>query len=358
MAFSSSSLEEFEGHYTAPEVSVIIPIHNGVADLPDLEHCLLQQSFPHDRVEYVLVDNKSQDDTLQFLQALAERSRQRGITVVPLSETAIQSSYAARNRGMQAAKGQFWVFTDADCRPEPNWLIQMVEPFQNSRVGIVVGEVKALPGSSLWEKYAESQETLSQKFAIAHPFYPYGQTANLAVRRAAVERSGLFRPYLTTGGDADLCWRIQMSGAWQLHFAAAAIVRHRHRSKLKALGQQWQRYGRSNAYLHELYGVALQPDLGYLQLAQRLARWLSKEAPIAIWRWLQGRGRAIELISTPIGLYCQRSRAVGQRHARLPAVAKSIDWLNGVAAAIKPETLSAQPNIDDCPFENVHHNAE
>jgi cellulose synthase/poly-beta-1,6-N-acetylglucosamine synthase-like glycosyltransferase len=328
-----------------PQVSVIIPIFNGQDDLPDLETCLLQQTFPADQVEYLLVDNNSQDETLPRLRALADRALQQQILVIPLTERDIQSSYAARNRGIRAAKGDILVFTDADCRPDAEWLVRLVQPFEHANVGIVVGEIKALPGDSWLEHYAERREILSQKFTMAHSFYPYGQTANLAIRRVALVKSGLFRPYLTTGGDADLCWRIQMSGDWQVHFAEEAIIRHRHRSTLKALQSQWQRYGRSNRYLHELFGVPLTPESAKFHIPNRLVRWALKGLPLAAWRSLRGQAPAIEMLETPLNLFCGRSREQGQAQAQLPEAARQIEWLNSSPV---PETAvspgSGAPN--------------
>lgn len=289
---------------------------------------MLNQTIAPNVVEYLLVDNNSQDDTASELRSLSARAASQGINIILLSETDIQSSYAARNRGIISAKGDILVFTDADCRPEPEWLAAIVAPFQTPEIGLVVGEIQALPGDSLLERYADRKEILSQKFTIAHSFYPYGQTANLAVRRIALDKSGLFRPYLTTGGDADLCWRIQMSGQWQLHFAAEAVVKHRHRSTLKALKSQWQRYGRSNTYLHELYGVPLQPSLRGQKLVRRLARWILKEIPMVTWKVSKGQATLLDAVSTPLDLFCGRSRDVGQHQAKLPAAARQIQWLN------------------------------
>ncbi|MBD0265394.1 MAG: glycosyltransferase, partial [Tolypothrix sp. Co-bin9] len=186
-------------------VSVVVPIYNGEADLPELINCLLSQTYPKDRVEYLLVDNNSSDRTLTILKTFVENYP---ITIRPLSENQIQSSYAARNTAIRAATGEIIAFTDADCRPQPQWLDALIQPFVNQEVIVVAGEILALPGKTLLEQHADRQETLSQKHTLNHPFSPYGQTANLAIRRIALEKAGLFRPYLTTGGDADICWRI------------------------------------------------------------------------------------------------------------------------------------------------------
>ena len=121
----------------------------------------------------------------------------------------------------------------------------LVKPFVDLEIGITCGEIVALPGKTILEQHADRQNTLSQKHTLAHPFCPYGQTANLAVRRLVLQQIGLFRPYLTSGGDADLCWRILRETSYKMYFAENAIVRHRHRYTIKQLQSQWYRYGES-----------------------------------------------------------------------------------------------------------------
>jgi glycosyltransferase involved in cell wall biosynthesis len=307
-----------------PKVSVVIPFYNSEADLPDLLSCLLLQTYPKEQVEYLLVDNNSSDHTLSILQKTAEDSP---IAIRPLSENNIQSSYAARNTGIKAATGEIIAFTDADCRPQCQWLNTLIQPFINSDVVIVAGEIVALPGTSLLEKFAAQQETLSQKHTLAHKFCPYGQTANLAIRHHTFTKSGLFRPYLTTGGDADICWRILNANLGKLEFVTDAIVKHRNRVTTKELASQWGRYGRSNRYLHELHGIELTREIktkGYIYI---LLRWLLKEVPRISVNNIIGQASLEDLLSTPLGLFTSRERSLGQRKAKLPENAKMIEWL-------------------------------
>ncbi|MFN6569920.1 glycosyltransferase [Dendronalium sp. ChiSLP03b] len=307
-----------------PMVSVVVPIYNGEADLPELISCLLSQTYPKDRVEYLLVDNNSSDRTLTVLKTTAENCP---ITIRPLSENQIQSSYAARNTGIRAATSEIIVFTDADCRPQPQWLTSLIQPFAQPNVVIVAGEIVALPGNTLLEQYANSQETLSQKHTLAHSFCAYGQTANLAIRRIALEKAGLFRPHLTTGGDADICWRILRQNIGRLEFAPEAIVQHHHRTTLKELESQWRRYGRSNRYLHELHGVELMREITPTECGYRLVRWLLKEVPRNSVKAIAGKATVLDLLNTPIGLFTARMRYTGQRDAKLPEKAKIIERL-------------------------------
>jgi glycosyltransferase involved in cell wall biosynthesis len=307
------------------KVSVVVPIYNGEADLPELIECLRSQTYPPEEVEYLLVDNNSSDRTKDLIETAAENAV---ISIRPLRENEIQSSYAARNRGIRAALGEIIAFTDADCRPQAQWLEKLIEPFNNNpNLGIVAGEIVALPGKNLLEKHADRQETLSQKHTLANSFCPYGQTANLAVRREALETVGLFRPYLTTGGDADICWRILRETSYELKLAEEAIVKHRHRSTLAELASQWRRYGKSNKYLHELYGVDLSRELTAKEYIYRSLRWLLKELPKTGIKAILGKADGADLLNTPIGLFNVRARSRGQREAKLPEEARRIDRL-------------------------------
>ncbi|HEY9734926.1 MAG TPA: glycosyltransferase [Trichocoleus sp.] len=310
-----------------PPVSVVVPIYNGERDLPELIERLLAQTYPSDRVEFLLVDNGSCDRTPTLLQEATAAAAAQGRSLQALNQTAVQSSYAARNTGIRAAVSEVLAFTDADCYPSPTWLEHLVAPLANPKVGAVAGEVEAFPGGNWLERYAERKQTLSQKSTLAHPFCPYGQTANLAVRAEVFQQVGLFRPYLTSGGDADFCWRLQRQGGWQLAFAETAVVQHHHRSTLQELRRQWYRYGCSNRYLHDLHGISLTRELTTQEMGYRLGRWLLKELPLTMLQWAKGKGSSIDWLITPLDLVCFEARTRGQQQAQLPPQASQIDWL-------------------------------
>lgn len=310
-----------------PTVSVIVPIYNGEADLPGLIDCLLKQTYPADRVEYLLVDNGSCDRTPQILKESVTQAQTAGLSLKHLSETEIQSAYAARNTGIRAATGEILAFTDADCYPAAAWLENLVQGFQDGAVGLCVGEIKALPGDTWLERYAERKNIMSQQDTLDHPFCPYGQTANIAVRASALKKIGLFRPYMTTGGDADICWRLQKDGGWQLHYAKSAVVQHHHRSTFQELYKQWYRYGRSNRYLHQIHGIKLTRPLLPREIRYAITRWLAKELPTGLLKLMIGKADLIDLAMTPVGLYCFHARTLGQRESRLPENAEKIAWL-------------------------------
>jgi cellulose synthase/poly-beta-1,6-N-acetylglucosamine synthase-like glycosyltransferase len=312
-------------NYFLPSVTVIIPIYNGESDLPDLLNCLEQQNYDRTLVEYLLVDNNSSDRTLNILRSAAEVAKKNNLNLRYLTEK-IQSSYAARNLGIRNSSYDILAFTDADCRPQSDWLLNSIKPLIDPQVGIVVGEIIALHGNSLLEQYAKRNQLMSQHFLLKHPFGAYGQTANIVIRKQAFIDSGLFRPYLTTGGDADICWRIQQQG-WKLEYAPDAIISHRHRATLNNFRSQFRRYGRSNYYLHQLHGVDLMRELTSKEIVYRLSRWLLKELPRDTLKAIARQASFVDLVNTPIDLIGFSARTTGQKTATLTEAAKQIEWL-------------------------------
>ena len=310
-----------------PTVSAIVPIYNGEQDLPGLLDRLIAQTYPADKVEYLLVDNASIDSTADILISAVEAFASRGLTLRALSERKIQSAYAARNTAIQNATGEFLAFTDADCYPSPDWLTELMQPFLNKQVGLVAGKITAFPGQTLLEHYAEKKNIMSQEDTLAHKFCPYGQTANLGIRRSALASVGLFRPHLTTGGDADICWRVQREGDWTIHYATEAVVEHRHRQTLKALRAQWYRYGKSNQYLHQLHGIELTQPSSKKERNRSVLRWALKALPKAGVRLLTGRGAVADMVTIPLDLYCANARDLGQKEATLPEEAQEKAYL-------------------------------
>ena len=79
-----------------PRVSVILPVFQAVDEIGRAVESLLALDWPQEHLEILIVDNGSTDGT-------AEAASRYPVTV--LHENEVQSSYAARNRGLAAASG-------------------------------------------------------------------------------------------------------------------------------------------------------------------------------------------------------------------------------------------------------------
>ncbi|MEE4113452.1 MAG: glycosyltransferase, partial [Desulfobacteraceae bacterium] len=102
-----------------PRVSVIIPTHNRSWCLPEAIDSVLSQTY--ENLELIVVDDGSTDDTPALLARYGSRLR-------CLRQTN-QGVSAARNRGLQAAKGTLIAFLDSDDIWQPEKLTRQVEFF-------------------------------------------------------------------------------------------------------------------------------------------------------------------------------------------------------------------------------------
>jgi GT2 family glycosyltransferase len=178
------------------------------------------------------------------------------------------SSYYARNAGADRASGEWLLFLDADCRPRPTLIDDYFAERIDERCGAIAGRVMAAPGQdALVARYARSRGHLSQAAHMRDDHLPYGITANLLVRRAAFDELGGFQEGLRSGGDADLCWRLQDAG-WTIAYREPAAVEHLHRESVAALGRQAARYSAAIAWMERHRpGSSPRP-----RVARRLAR--------------------------------------------------------------------------------------
>ncbi|HYR95839.1 MAG TPA: glycosyltransferase [Candidatus Binatus sp.] len=226
-----------------PMVSVIVPAFNAEHTIGDCLEALLAQDYPPERLEIIAVDNRSTDRTAAVMC-------QHPVRVV--AERRVQSSYAARNTGLAAARGSVLCFTDSDCLPDPGWVEAMVAALADDDAGGAAGRIEAATGTTLVERFQVEERVLDAANAFTRPALPFAQTANAAYRRVIFQRVGLFDPSLVSGGDLDLSWRMQRAG-WGLAYAPGAVVRHRHRRTFRALVRLYAKNGHGAALLGDRY---------------------------------------------------------------------------------------------------------
>src|SRR3990170_2881853 len=140
-----------------PMVSIIVPVFNGENAIEECIQSLLDQDYPRDKYEIIIVDNNSKDGTGEIIKRYP---------VLYLLEDEIQSSYAARNKGIGYAQGEIFAFTDSDCVASKNWLKEAMLLFRNERVGCVIGEVFAYNPITIVEKHLERIKALSPRVRI------------------------------------------------------------------------------------------------------------------------------------------------------------------------------------------------
>lgn len=247
-----------------PRVSVVVPVRDGAATVRTCLDALVGLDYPASALEIVVVDNRSTDDTRAIVAEYPVRL---------VEERAVQSSYAARNRGVASSTGEVLAFTDADCVPDPGWVRALVLPLAEPGVGGVAGAIEAFAAESAVERY-QARRAIRADHAFAHPMLPFAQTANAAYPRALVERLGGFDASIPFGGDLDFAWRLQRQTGRRLAYAPDALVRHRHRTTWRGVVALYEKNAIANCLLAQRWAYyARYPHLRtFAFCARELAR--------------------------------------------------------------------------------------
>jgi cellulose synthase/poly-beta-1,6-N-acetylglucosamine synthase-like glycosyltransferase len=263
---------------TQPFVSVIVPVRDGESTIPACLDSILATDYPPDRREILVVDNASSDGTPTLIQARPVRylrEPKRGVS-------------HARNRGIAESRGEILAFVDADCLVEPQWLTELVRPFEDPEVGAVAGDLQHVPPGTAAERQAARLLGNWQRFAFnSNPAYPI--TANAGYRREVLERIGGFDPHMARAQDVELGLRFHERSGRRLAYAERATARHRNRTtQLGFFRQQlgWA-YGAGlvGAKFEAMGGEPVKPPR-----AHEIAR-TGRGLGIVLLAGLRGRGR-------------------------------------------------------------------
>lgn len=248
-------------HEPATFVSVIVPVYN---DHQGLRRCLAQleqQTYPRDRFEVIVVDNDSDPGT--EIQGVVAQFAQAHYVY-----EAVPGSYAARNRGIQVARGEAIAFTDADCVPEPDWIAQGLAVLRSHpHCGLVAGKIEVrvdgTKRSNAVQLY-ESLTALTQKKFVEQDHY--GATANVLTWRHVIEAVGCFDQTLKSSGDVEWGQRVYGAGYQQV-YAPQARVSHPARASFAQLRQQAIRHAGGFYDLQQKRcGSSLEKNLAFLKL--------------------------------------------------------------------------------------------
>lgn len=224
-----------------PFVSIVIPCLNEEKNIGQCIDSIKQQNW--EQYEIIAIDNGSIDDTIRII-------KEHGII---LGKAKRKGPAAAKNKGIEKAKGDIIIFIDADCVAHPAWLVNMIKLFEDHSIGCVAGEIVGFEPRTELERFLIKKGHLSQFKNVNHSFLPYAATANVAYRRDVFDRAGLFDEDLFTGEDADMSWRMQLKADYKLTYSPQAIVYHLREVTLKGLFRQKLRHADGAVALYKKY---------------------------------------------------------------------------------------------------------
>jgi len=219
-------------------IAIVIPVRDGSKTLAACLDALAVQTVPLSRLEIVVVDDGSRDQTAQLA---ARYGFCRVVSQPP------RGAAAARNRGLEETRGEWVAFLDADCRPVPDWLERLTAPFSDPRVQGVVG--RFVSSQRRWvSRLVQIDLDLRYERMAAAGSLDFVNTATCVFRREALGRKPFDEGFAKLE-DLDFSFRLASQGV-RIAFAPDAVVEHRHPESMgHFLGRRFQ-YGR---YAPELY---------------------------------------------------------------------------------------------------------
>ncbi len=224
----------------APTLSVVVPTCNR-ADYLEVTLASLAAQEPGLAYEEIVVDDGSTDATAELVA--------RGAATYLRHERS-RGPNAARNTGIAAATAPLIALIDDDVRVPPGWAAAMVAGAErNGWAEAIGGPIRAsLEGPAPNSCGRESAPITTLDLGPDDRETDFVWSANMAVRRAAIERIGAFDEQIPIYGDEEE-WLIRLhANGGRVAYVADAWLEHRRAgddARLRSLARAEYRRGRA-----------------------------------------------------------------------------------------------------------------
>jgi GT2 family glycosyltransferase len=223
-----------------PFVSVVIPMRNEADTIGSLLDCVLDQDYPADRYEVLVVDGDSSDGSAAVVERCAAQDPR-----VHLLRNPRRIVPTALNVAIRAARGEIVCRIDGHTRVARDYVRIGVETLQRTGADNVGGPMRAVGGG--WFGDAVAAAT-SSRFGIGSYFH-YGSeerevdTVYLGMwPRRVFERVGLFDEELVRNQDDEFNYRLRKAGG-RIVMTPAMQSWYQNRQTVTSLLRQYYQYG-------------------------------------------------------------------------------------------------------------------
>lgn len=197
-----------------PHVSVLVAAHNEEVVIAHSIEALLQVNYPADRLEIIVVNDRSTDRTREIVDVYAGHFPGR---IRPFHRSSGKPGKAAALKDATAfVKSDIIIVFDADYIPGRGLIKQLAAPFFDPEVGLVMGRVVPInPGRNLLTRLLDLERSggyqVDQQARMNLGLVPqYGGTVG-GVRRDALESIGGWLDD-TLAEDTDITYRMLLAG--------------------------------------------------------------------------------------------------------------------------------------------------
>jgi len=228
------------------EVTIIVPMRNEEKYLEYLINSIVNQTYPKEKLEVLLVDGMSEDRTKE----IAERYIKK-YPFLQLLENPKRIVSTALNIGIRKAKGEFIIVMSAHSFYGHNYVARCIQTLRKTGADVVGGPIITLPAGS--SRIARSIAiATSNPFGVGNSKFRTSKESGYvdtvafgAYRKRIFDKVGLFDERLIRNQDIELNSRIRRSGG-KIYLNANIKSYYYNRSTLKGLWIQNFRNGEWN----------------------------------------------------------------------------------------------------------------
>jgi succinoglycan biosynthesis protein ExoA len=224
-----------------PLVSVVIPALNEARHIGDSLNALRNQSYPAERLEILVADGRSADETRAVVSRLAAEDPRIRLLDSPTGRTA-----EALNTAIRAAAGSVICRMDAHAVPADDYIEQCVSTLVGSGASCVGGRMENVGSTPMAAAIAAAA---TSRFGIGDSAFHYARAPEAVESvylgcwwRSVFDEVGMFNPELIRNQDDELSYRIRQSGG-VVWFDPRIRVRYYGRETLSGLFRQYRQYG-------------------------------------------------------------------------------------------------------------------
>lgn len=170
------------------KVSVIIAVRNEEANIKNLLTSLLHQTYPKNLFEVVIVDDNSDDKTLQLIEKFKYEITDLNIRVV---KSKGQGKKEALKEGFESITNEIIITSDGDCVVGRDWIMNYISFFEENDTQLIFGPVfyyntKMLVQKIFGIEFATLVASGAGGSGIGLPLMSNG--ANMAFRKSAFDK--------------------------------------------------------------------------------------------------------------------------------------------------------------------------
>lgn len=238
--------------------SIIIATYNRLEELKELIHSVEAFEYPKDDFELLISDDGSNDGTKEYIDQLLP-----SLSInIPYISQANKGPGAARNHGMENAKGDYFIFIDSDCIIPPDYLNKIDAAITTHNYDAFGGPDTYHPSFSPLLKainysmtsFIGTGGTRGSETSVAK-FYP--RSFNMGIHRKIYETIGGMGE-LRHGQDMDFSARIYDEG-FKVGLIPKAFVYHKRRTSLRKFYKQIFNWGVARVNLSKKHPSMLKP---------------------------------------------------------------------------------------------------